>query len=351
MKESHIAEAAREYLGAGTVKSSRDLAVAICRCGELLDLWPLGGLTLSHLRRLSTKAVRKECYRTFSIPKRAGGTRQIAAPTGRLRDIQRAINLLLQARVRVMECATGFVCGRSVTDNALPHIGSHVVVNLDIENFFPSVTKRMVRESLKLETREWLESHESVNMLCSLVSMPDGEKSEVLPQGAPSSPMISNIVLGRLDRRLAGFARERGYAYTRYADDLTLSGREIRNMSASDMKLIERIVAEEGFKLNRRKIKQQGAGHRQSVTGLTVNERINVSRDFVKNLRVCLHLWETRGYEEASGIYRRDFRGGEDVDFARAIKGKINYIAMVKGRRDPVFMAFSRRLRLLTGRK
>lgn len=343
MKES-LAAIARDYLGHGNITSPRELAEALCRCGELLDLWPSGGLKLVELRRLVTKAVRIRSYRTFGVAKRSGGCRTISAPVGRLKDIQRAINLLLQAKTDVTASATGFVEGRSVIDTARPHVGCRVVANFDIEDFFPSVTKQMVREAFKREMGAYIVSHEAVNLLCSLVTMPDSNGHEALPQGAPSSPMVSNLVLARLDRRLERFASERGLAYTRYADDITLSGSWF---SPGAKAWVEQIVTSEGFRLNRAKIKELPPAQRQSVTGITVNEKLNVSRGFIRSLRVCLHLWESRGYDEAAAIYRRDFRNGEEVDFARAMRGKVNYIAMIKGRQDPVFLKYMRRLKAL----
>lgn len=346
MKES-LAAIARDYLGHGKITSPRELAEALCRCGELLDLWPNGGLKLVELRRLVTKAVRSRSYRTFGVAKSSGGCRTISAPVGRLKDIQRAINLLLQAKANVTASANGFVEGRSVVDNARPHVGCRVVANFDIEDFFPSVTKRMVREALKREMGGYFVSHEAVNLMCSLVTMPDSDGHEALPQGAPSSPMVSNLVLARLDRRLERFASERGLAYTRYADDITLSGTTFTPGAKS---WVEQIVSGEGFRLNRAKIKELPSDRRQSVTGVTVNEKLNVGRDYMRHLRVCLHLWESRGYAEAATVYRRDFRGGEEVNFRLVLRGKINYIGMVKGRKDPVFLRYMRRLIALEGK-
>ncbi len=149
--------------------------------------------------------------------------RHIVAPNSELKAVQSCINRLVQVLYEPHECATGFIRGQSVKSNAERHLGSICMLNIDMKDFFPSITKDRVRRALKEELSEQILSAEVRNMICSLCTIPTPDGGEVLPQGAPTSPVLSNIVLKRLDRRIAAFAEAHGYNYTRYADDITFS--------------------------------------------------------------------------------------------------------------------------------
>ena len=170
----------------------------------------------------------------------------------------------------------------------------------------------------------------------------------MLPQGAPTSPVLSNIVLKNLDRRLAAFAGAHGYNYTRYADDITFShNRPIRRFSPFFMRRIRSIIEEHGLTINDRKTEVSVKGERLEVTGLIVGEKVNVPRNYIKQLRTLLHLWEHYGYERAQIIYNRDFCSGTGKSLKMVIYGKINYLAMVKGREDPTVVGYRNRFRWL----
>jgi retron-type reverse transcriptase len=238
-------------------------------------------------------------YRRFDVPKRTGGTRTILAPAPPLKAMQRRILNKLLARLAAHPCAAGFEVGRSIVTNALPHVGAEIVIRLDLKDFFPSTTA--VRVESYFRTIGW--DAEAAALLTRLCTH-DGS----LPQGAPTSPRLSNLVNYRLDARLLALARARGAAYTRYADDLTFSGsalaphtgrRDPKSLLALDLpadrfndliNAVKRIVASEGYALHTdKKLRIMRRGDRKLVTGLVVNEKVNLPRATRRRLRAAEH--------------------------------------------------------------
>lgn len=317
-------------------------------CGYLIDCWAMTDRSDRIVRRFLPARVRAASYVEFNIPKKTGGTRSIYAPVRPLKEVQRALCAMLQALFQPSEAAMGFVAGRSVASNARRHLHQGCILNLDLEDFFPSITKTMVRRALERELTDRISSSEVRNMICNLCTAPNQSGIEVLPQGAPTSPVLSNIVLKGLDRRLAAFAGAHGYNYTRYADDITFShDRPIRRFSSFFMERVRSIIGEHGLKLNDRKTEVSVKGERLEVTGLTVGEKVNVSRNYIKQLRTLLHLWEHYGYEQAQRIYSRDFCQGAEKDLKMVIYGKINYLSMIKGKDDQTYIGYRNRFRRL----
>ena len=254
----------------------------------------------------------------------------------------------MQALCEVSPEANGFVPGRSIVTNAKKHLDSKVIFNCDLQDFFPSISKEMVQESLMKELKKYNASQKVANIISNLVTAPDKNGLEVLPQGAPTSPVVSNIVVKRLDKRLRVFAEKNGYRYSRYADDVTFSSAgDTHTTLPMKSKAILSIIKDCGFNINPRKTVLSSSAKRREVTGLTVGRKLNVSRSYVKQLRVLMHLWESRGYAEAQLIYTRDFREGEKVELSKVINGKINYLSMIKGKNDSTYRRFKFRYRNL----
>src|SRR5262245_5018401 len=229
-------------------------------------------------------------YREFTIPKRSGGTRRILAPQPPLRATQRLILRRLLSRLRSHPAAHGFERGRSIVTNALPHVGRAVVLRFDIRDFFPSTSADRVRAYFF--ALGW--DAEAADLLTRLCSYEGG-----LPQGAPTSPRLSNLVNYRLDARLASLAAslpryrnprtggsvavsgELGSVnYTRYADDLTFSfSTDAPAAIKRILWFVRQIVTEEGYELHyKKKLHVQRRHDRQFVTGLVVNDWINLPR-------------------------------------------------------------------------
>jgi RNA-directed DNA polymerase len=225
-------------------------------------------------------------YREFEIPKRSGGRRRIAAPEPPLKALQKRILRRLLDRLEAHPAATGFEHCHSIATNALCHAGQAVVLRMDIKDFFPSTTERRVRDWF--HAIGW--NRDASSLLTRLVTHRGG-----LPQGAPTSPRISNLVNHRLDARLEGLARKVGASYTRYADDMTFSFRkDDRAAIHSVIRATKAIVAEDGYALHQdRKLQVRRRHEQQRVTGLVVNAGVRLPRETRRRLRAVEHHLRT----------------------------------------------------------
>jgi len=338
-----------KYLKDITIGNPKELFDVLNFIAPLIDGWsltePKSGRQI--MRFASVKA-RQSAYVDFTIPKKSGGYRKISAPVKPLKAIQSAINILLQAIFVPDEHATGFVLNRSVKENALIHVGQTCIFNMDLENFFPSITKLMVRQALHRELGDRLQSNDVINIICRLCTVSDSEGVEVLPQGAPTSPVLSNIVLKSLDKDMSKLAERMECKYSRYADDITFShSKSIRRMSPFWQSRIYNIIAKYGLKVNEKKTKTFLPGTRREVTGIVVSDKINVPRSYIKQLRTLLHLWEKYGYAQAQIIFTRDFCKSMEKNLVNVIDGKINYLEMIKGKEDSTYRKLKSRFKHL----
>ena len=295
-------------------------------------------------------------YRHFSIPKKSGGKRNIAAPSKGLGHILYYVNILLKAIYQPSDYAMGFVEGRSIVDNAMRHIGQNYVFNTDLENFFPSIEQPRVWKRLQLKPFYFKQPIANIlaGLCCIKEKNEDGTFRYILPQGAPTSPLITNAICDNLDRRLNGLARRFGLHYSRYADDITFSS--MRNEFKKDEFRVElkRIIEGQNFKMNEAKTRLQKRGERQEVTGLVVSNKVNTSSAYVAEIRNLLHIWEKYGYNDA---YKRFYpkykeskgyiKKGEPL-LENVLYGKLQYLKMVKGYKDPVYAALQARYDKLT---
>ena len=293
-------------------------------------------ITAKQLRYFSRPNVAKR-YKTFQIRKKSGGMREINSPCYQLKVILYFVNTLLKAIYTPNESAMGFAEGRSVVSNAQLHVGHHYVFNIDLENFFPSIPQARVWKRLQLPPFNF--TQEIANVVAGLCCHPNAEGTmNVLPQGAATSPLLTNAICEKLDRRMRGVAKHYGLHYSRYADDMTFSSMHNVYQEGSEFRHeIKRIIEDQGFKMNDKKTRLLRDGQRQEVTGLTVNSTVNVSRKYIKELRWLLHIWETEGYAKAYSKfypkYKREkgyIKKGEPV-MENVIGGKLNYLRMVKG--------------------
>lgn len=290
-------------------------------------------------------------YRSFVIPKRSGGQRTIYAPTRMLKSLLRCTNIFLQAICKPSKAAMGFCCGKSIVDNASIHCGKLYVFNSDLQNFFPSISKNRVRASL--ECVDGMEAN-IADALANLCCIHDSnEARDYLPQGSPSSPVITNIVCRQLDAKLILLSKRYRCRYTRYADDITFSGnRSIYSPTGIFMREFRRIIEGNGFTINEGKTRCQKRGSTQEVTGLIVGEKVNVTKKYIHDLRCILHIWEHYGISDASTKYFLSHSAEHSSDLNRpsliaTVRGKLNYLRMVKGEDDSTYVKLANRFSTL----
>lgn len=277
-----------------------------------------------------SEAAQKVHYTAFEIPKRSGGTRLIAAPRPTLAKAQAWVLHNILEKLPTEENAHGFVKGRSTLTNAQAHLGRDVVVNIDLKDFFPSIAFPRVRGVFKR-----LGYSPAVSTVLALLCTEaprrkveyDGHVYYVavgpraLPQGACTSPALSNQVSRRLDKRLRSRCRKAGWTYTRYADDLSFSAAVKRPAAAALQAMVRHVAKEEGMAVNPKKGRVLVKAGRQQVTGIVVNQKTSVPREQVKRLRAILHQAKKTGLAAQNRENHPNFEAW--------LQGMIAYVSMV----------------------
>jgi RNA-directed DNA polymerase len=288
---------------------------------------------------------RRRMYVSFEIAKGKGKTRTIDAPAKRLKFVQRKITCLLNVIYKRRNPVHGFVSDRSVKTNALSHINSKFILNVDIEAFFPSITENRIYGVLSA-----LGIDDRVAAILARMCCNNGH----LPQGAPSSPVLSNMICFRMDKELLAIAKEGRCIYTRYADDLTFSSyRPLSSLFedvvppsgaiAPDLLVakLRSALGTNGFKINPGKVHYADRHSRRIVTGLKINEALNVDRKFVRNIRSALYVVEKDGEAAAQAFFEAKYGGTTSI--AAHLRGKIAWLGNIKGQSDPVFRSMAKR--------
>jgi len=305
------------------------------------DLANKMGVSLKELRFLTytQKLSPKTDYVHFKMIKKSGGFRKISAPKPRLKRLQYWILENILNKVAVSEETHGFVSKKSIVTNAIPHIGKAVVINCDLENFFPTLNYARVKGlfkslgySAEVATILAILTTEAEQKRVSL----DGEElflyrgERYLPQGSPASPMISNLICRKLDKRMSGIAKSLDFTYTRYADDMTFSSHEYTKINKM-MFWIRGITKEEGFILhpNKTKIMKKGSSH--EVTGVVVNEKLSINAKELKRFRALLYQIDQSGLEGKSW-------NGKSENLMASIWGYANFIKMVDAKKGEKYM-------------
>jgi RNA-directed DNA polymerase len=281
---------------------------------------------------------RRRMYKHFSIAKGSSGSRMISAPDERLKYLQRKLADKLSEIYRPRKPVHGFVAERSVKTNALAHLNRRFVVNIDLKDFFPTITQNRVEgmlSSLGINSR--------VAEIIARICCNDGH----LPQGAPSSPVLSNMICFRLDKELMVIAKEARCIYTRYADDITFScyqpptalfeGALPSTGRCSPELLVSKlrdVFLRNGFSIHPNKLHYADRHSRRIVTGIKVNELLNVDRRYVRNIRAALHSVEKLGIGDAEKKFIAEHSGRSSL--AAHLQGKISFLTHIKGHSDPV---------------
>jgi retron-type reverse transcriptase len=293
-------------------------------------------------------------YKDFTIPKKSGGVRKISAPMGSLKSILTYLNVIFQAMYEPTEAAMGFVPGRSIAANAAIHVGRNYVFNTDLKDFFPSVHQGRIWKMLQL--KPFSLNAELASVIAGLCCMqhPDGLTDKngkiigVLPQGSPCSPILTNIVCRNLDRKLLGLARRFNLKYSRYADDITFSSDYNVFQEGSEFMLeFARIVAEQKFEINDKKTRLQKSGQRQEVTGLLVNKKVNIAKEYSRDIRSLLYIWQRYGQEQAYSKFCIRYKASKSYqrkknhmpNMQAVISGKLLYMKMVVGENSSAYIS------------
>lgn len=343
---------------AQTMKTKEDLLTLLNRIkmDEMIE----NGL-VEHFRPFTMRHINYYCnpnhvfhrYCQFKIKKKTSGFRQITAPRNRsFMMLLQAVNELFKAHYTPSDYAMGFTKGRSVVDNASMHLGQNYVLNIDLQDFFPSIEQPRVWKRLQLPPFNF--SREIASLLAGFCSMRKTRKDKeygildeyayVLPQGAPTSPIITNMICDTLDRRLAGLAKRFGLRYSRYADDITFSSmHNVYHKDSEFWKELKRIIEEQHFTINPHKTRLQKRGGRQEVTGLIISEKVNVTRKYVREIRNLLFIWKQHGLSVAEARFVPKYKQEKghvkkgNPNLVNVLSGKLLYLKMVKGEDDSVY--------------
>jgi RNA-directed DNA polymerase len=291
-------------------------------------------------------------YLNFAIPKKSGGARTISAPKTALKILQRKLSQVLYSVYEPKASVHGFLPARSILTNAKQHAHKKFILNIDLKDFFGSI--HFGRVAGIFVAPPYNLPKEVATVLAQICCY-----SGKLPQGAPTSPIVSNMVCVRMDSRLRLLAKEFKCTYTRYADDITFSTtlpnfpKEIAYLDTQENKLkailgerLISIIQNNGFEVNENKIRLQHKNQRQEVTGLTVNKFPNVRRSYIRKLSSMLQAWEKFGLEAVEERYKaersRELGVSEDhiPPFKEMLRGKINFVGMVRGKDSEIYCKY-----------
>lgn len=256
-------------------------------------------------------------YKTYLIPKKSGGERTICQPSRKLKGLQSWILVTILNKIQVSSSCKGFRKGSSTLENATPHIGANTVLNLDLQDFFPTVTDIQVFNIFKTI---------GYNNLISTVFTNICTYEGKLPQGSPCSPYLANLSAWALDLRIQGYVGKRGISYTRYADDLSFSGLNPSKV-VKIIPMIKTIIDDENFTVNHKKTRVSSSGRAKTVTGLVINEEsVGVGKRKYKDLRAKIHHL-TLPKEQTNEVLLNHIRGWlsylnsvDTIRFTKAMK-------------------------------
>lgn len=300
----------------------------LCRFFEITidDLW---------------KVINYPGYTCHVIKKKGGGVRHISAPENGLKKRQKRLNYFLQAYYLWIKPAEvhGFVSNPDyltesrchIVSNAKAHTGKKHVLNIDLKDFFSSISALRIK---KLFMSSVFNCSERMATALALLTTYEGK----LPTGAPSSPVLSNFVCLQLDSDLKSFCQENYLDYTRYADDLTFSSNyRIPEETISEIKAL---ISRNGFETNEKKVHLRSSYGKQTVTGLVVNEKVNVDRKFLKRIRAMLHDLMKNGIEAATQRHFSQIKPSDEKQqklFINRLSGYINFVGQVRGSDDAMY--------------
>lgn len=253
-------------------------------------------------------------YHKEFIPKSDGTKRELSVPDFILKQVQKSIADNILAYYPVSRFAQGYAFGSSVRKNAMPHVGKKKVLKLDIEGFFDHIRYSKVKDIVFFKEKFSEQIRILLTMLCYY--------RDVLPQGAPSSPAITNIVMFDFDEKIGAYCEKYGISYTRYCDDMTFSG-DFDEKAV--IELVKRELKKLGLFLKNRKTVIVPYSKRQTVTGIVVNEKVNPARDYRKKIRMEIYCIQKFGLGD-----HLTWIGETDKEkYLNCLKGRVAYVLQI----------------------
>ena len=337
-----------------SLRNVRDVA-------DLLEV-PLGTLNWHLYRRHVDRS-----YTAFRIAKKCGGHRSISTPVTPLKMLQEKLSRVLYLAYSTKPPVHGFAHHRSIVSNASRHVGKPYILNIDIADFFPSITFPRLHGMFKAKPYNLPERVAAVlaHMCCY---------KQKLPQGAPTSPVVSNMLCAQMDSQLRGLARSVRWEYTRYADDMSFSPatekkylpQKLLDVTYSDGVMhvdvgdaVRAIVEANHFHLNEEKARFLRSHRTQLVTGLVVNQRVNVRKRWMSDLRGMVWAWEKHGLKAAEARFLQDYchkranardPGSYGPSFPSVVQGKLAFLSSVRGEDDAQYRFLQNRVDKLQGK-
>lgn len=281
--------------------------------GDMFQLAAFLHIRLKELHHITDHI--EQHYTKISIPKRNGGVRILNAPDEELDRLQRIILNRILHQLSCSPYATAYHPGAKLVDNASVHTGKRFLLKMDVADFFGSVRFDKVYQYAFSSSRFPKEVGTHLTMLCCL--------NDVLPQGACTSPALSNLVMKPFDQSFGGWCRKMGFAYTRYSDDITVSGDSTLYPAYRQAK---KLLSENGLLLNEEKTYFITNASRQSVTGLTVNEKVSVNADYKRRLRQELYYAQRYGIDSAAEYLRQP----DSQKYCEQLMGRLNFVLSVE---------------------
>lgn len=323
---------------------------SLLECNTRADLARILGVEYKTLNYYAYGSGKR--YKSFTIPKKMGGRREIMSPVKGLNNIQKKLSILLEDIYKPHTAAHGFISNRSILSNATPHINKKSVLNIDLQDFFPSITATRIIGLLK--SKPFGLSNQVASAIAALTTVDDK-----MPQGAATSPVLSNMICYRLDRQLTKLSRAERVTYSRYADDITFS---TTRASFSDMFIkviiddiiflsdtLQEVIYMNNFDINVKKVRLSQGTKPKFVTGVKVNTKPNVRDSYLKDVRGMINAWEKYGLPEAQKRFNSNY-AGNGKPFDQVVLGKLGHIKQIKGKNDLVYRKLHNRVMLQLGK-
>ena len=250
-------------------------------------------------------------YHNVFIMKRDGNKRKLSVPDLILKNVQKSIADKILTQYPISKYAKAYKPGSSIQQNARLHVGKKKILKLDIENFFDSILYSQVKNIVFFEEKFSENIRVLLTMLCYY--------KDVLPQGAPTSPAITNIIMYDFDERVGAYCQSKNIAFTRYCDDMTFSG----DFDESDIILfVKNELLKLGLFLKERKTAVIPASKRQTVTGIVVNEKVNITKEYKKAIRQEMYYIKKFGLEE----HLERLNEPDKQKYILSLKGRIAFV-------------------------